>query len=173
MSIPKGFQLLDSLMASAEKDGSGLRKLNWVMARAIPFNSPHRIKVKSVSDEKVVTSLPYKKRNLNHLKSLHAAALMTVGEYCSGLWIMKRMGTKYRVIMKTISIEYHKQGRTDAMATYELPDSEFKEQIEKPLLKDGVVFHTCDVKITNADGDLLADAAVEWQIKDWAKVKTK
>ena len=171
MAIPKGFQLLDGLLSSAEKDGSGIRKLNWVMARAIPFNMPHRIKVKSVSNEKIVTSLPYRKRNLNHLKSLHAAALMTVGEYCSGLWIMKRMGTKYRVIMKTISIEYHKQGRTDAIATYELSDKEFQEKIEKPILKDGVVFHTCNVKITNAKDELLADAAVEWQIKDWDKVR--
>ncbi|MEM7162734.1 MAG: DUF4442 domain-containing protein [Bacteroidota bacterium] len=110
--------LLDNLLSQAEKSASGLRKLNFVMARAIPFNLPHRIKVQHISNEKVEALLPYRKRNLNHLKGLHAAALMTVGEYCSGIWLMKKMGSNYRLIMKSIHVDYERQGKSSAIATY-------------------------------------------------------
>ncbi len=169
--MAKGHARLDGLLEAASKGTSGLRKMNFIMARAIPFNKPHGIGVKEVSNERVVAKLPYKKKNLNHLKGLHAAALMTVGEYCSGVWLMKRIGSKYRLIMKSINVEYHKQGRTDAIATYELSESDYESLIKTKLDSEGVVFHTCLVKIQDANDELLAEAKVEWQIKDWAKVR--
>ena len=169
--MANGLAKLDGLLEAASKGTSGIRKMNFIMARAIPFNKPHGIGIKEVSNERVVAKLPYKRKNLNHLKGLHAAALMTVGEYCSGVWLMKRIGSNYRLIMKSIHVEYHKQGRTDAIATYELSESDYKSKIKTKLDSDGVVFHTCLVKIQDANQELLAEAKVEWQIKDWAKVR--
>jgi len=171
--MSKGLKMIDGLTVAASKGKAGLRKMNFIMARAIPFNKPHRIALQLVSNEKVIAKLPYTKRNLNHLKGLHAAALMTVGEYCSGVWLLKRLGSKYRLIMKSIHIDYHKQGRSDALAIYELSENEFQEKVKKILDRDGVVFHVCNVKIEDTNGELLAEAKVEWQMKDWAAVRTR
>lgn len=168
--MKKGFELLDNLLQKADRSRSDLRKLNWLISRAIPFNAPHRVRILSISDQRVETLLPYRKRNLNHLKSLHAAALMTVGEFCSGIWLMKRAGSRYRLIMKSCEIEYHKQGRSDACAVYEISDEEWESKIANPLRIDGVVFHTCEVQVEDSHKELLAQVNVEWQIKEWSKV---
>lgn len=166
----KGFELLENLLKNADKSKSGLRKLNWVLARVIPFNSPHRIKISKISNERVEAILPFRKRNMNHLKSLHAAAIMTVGEFCSGIWLMKRIGSKYRLIMKSCEIEYFKQGRSDAKAVYDLSDEDWQLKIAKPLKSDGVVQHLCEVNVLDKDENLLALVHVKWQIKDWSQV---
>ena len=171
--MAKGIERLDGLLKAASNGQNGIRKLNFVMSRAIPFNKPHGIGVREVSGQKVIAQLPYKRKNLNHLKGLHASAIMTVGEYCSGIFLMKRAGGKYRLIMKSVQIDYHKQGRTDAVAIYEMTDQEFNSLIMDPLNKDGVVMHTCKVKVYDDQMEVLADVNVEWQIKDWKMVRYK
>ena len=77
--------------------------LNLILGYSIPFNKPHRIRVTAVHDNGVSVRLPYRRKNRNHLKGIHACALATAAEYASGLSLLLVFGTEYRLIMKNLS----------------------------------------------------------------------
>src|SRR5688572_29492751 len=78
--------------------------LNLLLGYAIPFNKPHRIRITAIHDDGVSVRLPYRRRNLNHLKGIHACALATTAEYTSGIALLTAIGTDYRLIMKNLSV---------------------------------------------------------------------
>src|SRR5437870_4782009 len=78
--------------------------LNIILRYAIPFNKPHGIKITDVHEGGVSVRLPYKRKNLNHLKGIHACALATMAEYTSGISLLTAIGTDYRLIMKNINV---------------------------------------------------------------------
>ena len=93
----------DKYISAAKSSGFGLWKLNLGLSYIIPFNKPHRIKVKSISDTKVTTFIPYRRRNFNHIKGIHACGMATCAEFSSGLLLLSRLDPKkYRLIMESI-----------------------------------------------------------------------
>lgn len=165
---------LTKLLADAQKSGWGLKKLNFVMSRGIPFNKPHGIVVHKVENDTITTKIPYKKKNLNHIKGVHACGLATVGEFCSGLNLLRKIeAKKYRLIMQHLEVEYFYQARKTAYARHTLSDSTVKDEILGTLDSDGVCYHTCKIEIHDEDQNHLCNVFTKWQIKEWSKVKTK
>lgn len=151
-----------------------LKKLNFALALGIPFNKPHGIKIYKIEPRAIVTTIPYKRRNFNHIKGVHACGLATVAEFCSGLTLLRFLDAqKYRLIMQKLEVEYHYQAKSDAFARFELSESEVKNNLLIPLELEGKVFHTCEIPVHDKDGNLLCTAHTNWQIKDWSSVKTK
>jgi acyl-coenzyme A thioesterase PaaI-like protein len=81
--------------------------LNLALGYDIPFNKPHKIKITAVHNDGVSVRLPFRRKNLNHLKGIHACALATMAEYTSGVSLLSTIGTNFRLIMKNISVTYH------------------------------------------------------------------
>ena len=128
----------------------------------------------SIDDAAAQILLPYRRSNLNHLKGLHACAQTPVAEYCSGIWLLHRLGAKkYRIIMKELSAEYHYQAKTDAIASFGMSESELEEKVMKPLKEDGLCDIECKIEIKGKDGTHFSTVKTIWQIKDWKAVKTK
>jgi acyl-coenzyme A thioesterase PaaI-like protein len=148
--------------------------LNWSFERMIPFNRPHGFRIIEVGDYHVRTKLPYKTRNLNHLKGLHACALATITEITSGfVFVMKLDPMKYRIILKQLEINYLYQGKTDAFGELRISQEWLSENVINPLKDKESVEVVSEVNITDANGKQLTNGKATWQIKDWAKVKTK
>jgi acyl-coenzyme A thioesterase PaaI-like protein len=148
--------------------------LNWSFERMIPFNRPHGFRIVEVGDYHVRTKLPYKKRNLNHLKGLHACALATITEITSGfVFVMKLDPMKYRIILKQLEINYLYQGKTDAFGELHISQEWLSENVINPLKDKESVEVVSEVNITDANGKQLTNGKATWQIKDWTKVKTK
>jgi acyl-coenzyme A thioesterase PaaI-like protein len=148
--------------------------LNWSFERMIPFNRPHGFRIVEVGDYHVRTKLPYKKRNLNHLKGLHACALATITEITSGfVFVMKLDPMKYRIILKQLEINYLYQGKTDAFGELRISQEWLSENVINPLKDKESVEVVSEVNITDANGKQLTNGKATWQIKDWTKVKTK
>jgi len=147
---------------------------NIGLSRLIPFNKPHKFTVVEISKAHLKLKLPYQKRNLNHVKGLHACALATLAEMSTGLLLISNLDPKkYRLILQKLELEYHYQGKTDAFAEYTL-DSQFIEHgILNPLTVQESVLVPCEVKIFDTNQNHLATGRPVWQIKDWKKVKTK
>ena len=165
---------IDKLIASAKTSKWGKIKLNFLLQRFIPFNRPHGLKVVDISDEKVRVKIPYWRINQNHLKGIHACCLATAAEYCSGFLLLHKLGMKnYRLIMESMEVSYKYQGKTEAFATFIIDESDFQENILKPLKQDGVVFKKCTIEVHDKNQNLLCVATTNWQIKTWSKVKTK
>ncbi len=148
--------------------------LNFGLNRMIPFNKPHGFKIVDVGENRIRVRLPYRRRNLNHIRGLHACALATVTEFTSGLMLISRLDPKkYRLIMQRLEMDYHYQGKTDAFAEFAIDDEWLKQQVFTPLQTNESIVVACEVKINDDANNHLTTGKVFWQIKDWQKVKTK
>lgn len=148
--------------------------LNFALDRMIPFNKPHGFKIVDVSDYSLKTLLPYRRKNFNHIRGIHACAMATVSEFTTGFLLISRLDAKkYRLIMQRLEMDYHYQGKMDAFASFAISEEWLKEKIYQPLLQQESVIIPCEVKIHDSKGNHLTTGKVFWQVKDWAKVKTK
>lgn len=166
---------LKDLLIGGAKGGWGLTKLNLALGFGIPFNKPHGIKVKSLSLHKTETFIPYKRRNWNHIKGTHACAIATVSEFSAGLLLMMNLDAdNYRIIMRSISVEYFYQCKMDAVASSEAEGEELQADMVNSLAgnQDGV-YKEIETKLHTKDGKHVATAKTLWQIKEWSQVKTK
>ncbi len=149
----------------------------WLLSqglnRMVPFNFPHKFRVEEISTNHLQVVLPYRKRNLNHLKGLHACALATLTEISSGFLLISKLDPKrYRIILEKLEIEYHYQAKMEAYARFEITDEWMEANILEPLKKEPKVSVPCVIKIHDRDGNHLTTGTARWQIKDWKQVKT-
>ena len=140
----------------------------------IPFNKPHGLLIQEITPESTKVMIPYKRKNMNHLKGLHACVLITGAEYCSGLVLLQHLPPKsYRLIMKELSVEYHYQAKMESFAQFGLSREELNRQLGEGFQSTGVGDVQCDVSVSDAKGNSICTVTTHWQIKDWSKVKTK
>jgi acyl-coenzyme A thioesterase PaaI-like protein len=148
--------------------------LNFALNRIIPFNKAHDFNIEKVGNRYVKTKLPFQKSNLNHIKGLHACALATLSEFSTGIVLLSSLDPKkYRIILKKLEMDYHYQGKMDAFAEFELSEEWLNSKVIEPLQNLDAVDVVCVVKIYDKSGNHLTTGNVNWQIKDWTKVKTK
>ncbi len=148
--------------------------LNVGLQRMVPFNKPHGFRVEEIGDHNIKISIPYKKKNFNHIRGLHACALATISEYATGLMLIYKLGfDTYRIIMQRLEMNYHYQGKTDAVADFSISPEWLNESIVKPLHSAESVVVQCEIKIHDTQGKHLTTGIIHWQIKKWSSVKTK
>ncbi|HYC85810.1 MAG TPA: DUF4442 domain-containing protein [Chryseosolibacter sp.] len=164
------FEIIDK----AKKSAFYKKVLGWSLDRMIPFNKPHDFAIVELSNDHLKTCIPYKKRNFNHIRGLHACALATLSEFTTGFLLITRLDVKkYRLIMQRLEMDYHYQGKMDAFAEFRISEQWLSENIYEPLKKAESAVVICEVKIHDEKGNHLTTGKVHWQVKDWSKVKTK
>ena len=108
--------------------------LNAMLDRMIPFNRPHGFRVEPMLKGGIKVHVPYRRINRNHIKGIHACALATAAEYCCGLALLEHLDpSRFRLIMKTLHMEYHYQARTRAFAVFDPGATAIAEQVSGPL----------------------------------------
>jgi acyl-coenzyme A thioesterase PaaI-like protein len=162
------------IIEKAKTSSIYLKLLNWSLNRMVPFNKPHGLRILTVGDDHLKTLIPYKKRNLNHIRGLHACALATISEFTTGFLLISRLDPKkFRLIMQRLEMDYHYQGKMDATAQFSISESWLDENIYRPLETRDAVIVPCEIKILDVKGNHLTTGKVYWQIKNWSNVKTK
>lgn len=148
--------------------------LNWSLNRMIPFNGPHGFKIVEVEEFRLKTLIPYRKSNFNHIRGLHACALATISEFTTGFLLISNLDMKkYRLIMQRLEMDYHYQGKMNATAEFVISREWIEQKVIGPLASQESVVIPCEVKIHDEKGNHLTTGKVFWQVKDWARVKTK
>lgn len=164
----------NKILKKAQKSKFYLWLLNRALDRMIPFNRPHGFRLVEIKDNHLKTLLPYRKKNFNHIRGLHACALATVSEFTTGFMLVSKLDAKkYRLIMQRLEMDYHYQGKMDAIAEFSIAENWLEEKIFIPLETNDAVTVNCQIKIIDIKGNHLTTGNVYWQIKDWSKVKTK
>ena len=158
----------------AKKSNFHLWLLNVVQSWMIPFNGPHGFEILEIGDEHIKTSIPYKRRNLNHIKGLHACALATLSEFSTGMLLVGSLDpTKYRIILQNLEMKYHYQGKMSATASFSFSKEDIESKILVPLQNSDSTIIECVIAIHDRKQNHICTGHVHWQIKDWSKVKTK
>ena len=163
-----------SFMHKARESKFYLNLLNMGLNRVVPFNKPHGFAILELGYDSIKTLLPYKRKNLNHIKGLHACALATLSEFSTGALLLSIIDPdKYRIILKQIKVDYHYQGKMDAIGEFQISKDWLDENIWQPLENAESVDIDCSIRIHDKQHNHLCTGHVTWQIKDWAKVQTK
>jgi acyl-coenzyme A thioesterase PaaI-like protein len=164
----------NQIVQKAKTSSFYLTLLNWSLNRMIPFNKPHGFRILEIGDHHLRTLIPYRRRNFNHIRGLHACALATISEFTTGFLLVSKLDAKkYRLIMQRLEMDYHYQGKMNATATFTISEDWLQQQIYDPLKTQDAVVIICEVKIHDEQGNHLTTGKVYWQIKDWQKVKTR
>ncbi len=165
---------ISNIIQKATHSGFYRWLLNRGLDRMIPFNKPHGFRVVSINKNHLRTSIPYKRRNFNHIRGLHACALATLSEFTTGFLLVTNLDAKkYRLIMQRLEMDYHYQGKMEAFGEFSVSDEWLEEKIYQPLRNHPAVVVVCTVQIHDREGNLLTTGKVHWQVKSWEKVRTK
>jgi acyl-coenzyme A thioesterase PaaI-like protein len=169
-----GMAKLPALIEGARKSPFKLMLLNLFLGRLIPFNRPHGVRILELGKIHVKTTAPYKARNLNHIRGVHACCIATVAEFSSGLLFLTRLNPeRYRLIMSHLEIDYHYQAKGAIIAETRLDEQQLKDEILKPLTETDKLLFTQMTEVHDNQGHHIASARVTWQIKRWDTVKTR
>jgi acyl-coenzyme A thioesterase PaaI-like protein len=162
------------LFEKARSSGFFRWLLNFLLLRKIPFNKAHKPRISLITDDAVEVVLPFRRSNFNHLGGMHACALAMVGEMAAGLRLQSALNSgSYRLIMKTMSVEYVHQGRSDVIARCELSALQIAQQVLQPLANADSVMIDLDTIVRDPNGRHICTVKTTWQIKSWSKVKVK
>lgn len=158
----------------ARKSKFQLWILNTFIGRFIPFNGPHKFRIIGITDDGFEIEMPYMRKNLNHLKGLHACGLATLSELTAGLTLIRKLGFKeYRLIMQELNMQYFYQAKMPVRVRYELSESFLNEQVREPLGKQDAVFVELKTEVYDLEKNHICTGITKWQIKRWTNVKTK
>jgi hypothetical protein len=165
---------IKQLGIKASKSKFWLWVLNKALAFTIPFNIPHGLRITAFSSTSIDTMLPLKWKNKNHLGSMHACALATIGEFTGGALVVSQLDpAKYRLILKELKMEYFYQAKTDVIARFEMSDEELNTKIIEPLTKESAIFFPIIVKVFDLNNNHVCTASTNWQLKSWQKTTSK
>ena len=142
--------------------------MSRLMQEVIPFNRPHRLQVQSLSDDACEVALPWRRRNLNHVGTMHACALATAAEYASGLCVLSALGVgKARLVMAELNMSYGRRAESACVARATLP-AEVLEEVQAKLQKDGRGAFDLHSVVRDAQGEVVAEARITWHVKSLA-----
>ena len=130
----------------------------WLFSRLVgriaPYSGTVRARVESLEPGSSVVTLRDRRRVRNHLNSIHATALVTLGELASGLAMLAALPPKTRAIVTRLEIEYLKKARGTLTAHGTAPVPESDERAE----------YVAVASIRNADGEEVALMGVHWLV---------
>lgn len=95
-----------------------------------------------------------RRRVRNHLDSIHAVALMNVGEFSTGLAVVSRLPKTHRMILTHFEIDYTKKARGDVIAEAEFEGSDFTVEQGYPVVS----------RIKDSKGEVVATAKATWRV---------
>ncbi|WP_430430553.1 DUF4442 domain-containing protein [Oceanicaulis sp.] len=128
------------------------------MDKSVPFATVTGVELVEVSPERGVARLAKRPEVENHIQTLHAGAMFTLGEAASGAALGGVLGDQLmaaRPVAADASIKYLKTGKTDLTATA-VANSD-AEAIRKQLEEVGKVVFDINVAITDAEDVTVAE----------------
>ncbi|WP_440959066.1 DUF4442 domain-containing protein [Oceanicaulis sp. LC35] len=136
------------------------------MDKSVPFAKVTGVELVELSPERGVARLKKRPEVENHIQTMHAGAMFTLGEAASGAALGGVLGEllmSVRPVAADASIKYLKTGKTDLIAT--ATANADAEAIRKELAEVGKVVFDINVAITDAETVTVAEMVVNWHVK--------
>jgi len=132
----------------------GTRLFSWVMSRRVRYTGSIRPHIRELAPGHARVELRDRAAVRNHLGSIHAVALMNLGEATGGLALLAWLPRTHRAIVTDLSMQYVKKARgtLTGHADLTLPAPDFQGT------------YVSRAELVDADGDVVATCAAEWTL---------
>ena len=122
------------------------------------------IHIEEMRDRYVKVVLPLAP-NINHIGTMYAGSLFTVGEYVGGPIFMASFDhTKYYPIVKALSIQYRRPATTDVTVEASLSKEEV-EAVQKEADANGKADWKMDLELKDKSGQVCCLMQGVWQMR--------
>lgn len=126
-----------------------------ILGRLAPYTGSMGAHVKLLEPGHTIVQLSDRRRVRNHLSSIHAVALINLGEVATGLAVISQLPPNARGIVTALGAEYRKKARgllTAECRTDPIPEA------STPLERE------VSVEIVDQPGDVVAVVRATWRI---------
>jgi acyl-coenzyme A thioesterase PaaI-like protein len=132
----------------------GRRLFSVLLGRMVPYTGSISPRVEELRDGYARVSMADRRGLRNHLRSIHAIAVMNLAEVTGGLALNYGLPADARAILTGLSIDYFKKarGRLTAEATIEIPGTNERQEYEYETV------------IRDREGDEVARARARWLV---------
>lgn len=133
----------------------GPRVFSWLLGRLVPYTGSVGARVVALEPGEAEVRLRDRRRVRNHLASVHAVALVNVGELASGLAILTALPPGVRGIPIRLDTEFVRKARGDitARARFVPPDVTGDTDV------------VLQVPLHDASGELVARITATWRLR--------
>ncbi len=125
-----------------------------LLGMLVPYSGTLGARVEELRPGYARTTMRDRRRVRNHLRSVHAIAVMNLAELTTGLALNYAMRADTRSILTGLSIEYTKKARGLLTAEATAPVLESSEEREI----------TVRTEVRDAAGDVVATAEARWKV---------
>ena len=136
------------------------------MNQAVPFAGFLGLEIVEIAPGESLVRLPERTELTNHVGSQHAGALFTAAEAASGAAFIgafaERLGD-VTPLARSAEISYEKiaKGPIEAHAKLAVPADDALATLDS----DGKVVFPCEIELTDAAGQRVATATVQWHVR--------
>jgi len=134
----------------------GKKLFSMVVGRTARYTGTIGATVEEVEDGRAVVTMRDKPLVRNHLKSVHAIALMNLGELVTGLTVMYQVDGRGRGIVSHLEMEYVKKARgtITGECTFIVPS---EVGVHENIVVEGI--------LRDSDGDEVARCRATWKLE--------
>lgn len=131
----------------------------------VPFAHRANLEIVHAEGGHVVVRIPNEPKNQNHVGTVHAAALVLVGETAGGLALLNEPRLQgYLLLAKGLQIRYRKPSTGDCSASARLSEEAVQAALAG-LNEHGKVDVPLAVELRNDAGELLCEMTVDFHLR--------
>lgn len=154
MSTPNAIAMVKKAWDDNRSVPNGNQVFSTLFGQLVPYSSTIEPLVVHLERGHARIQMQDRKLVRNHLSSVHAVALMNLGEMTSGLALAYSLPDDGRSILTNLSMEYLKKARGILEAECQFAVPEFPERST----------HVLEVPIRDESGEVVAKATATWLV---------